>query len=297
MSTCITGKTGQVGRCISLPNTCATSGDLTQDQGLSNFFKEFDVDTIIHLAAKVGGIRANKQAPLNFLKTNMLIDMNVVQAAFDAGVPRLLGMLSTCAFPASSPTYPMVEADLFDGPVPADNSGYANAKRLLAYTLDTYKAQYGVNYSYLIPCNLYSAVPNKGNDNHFVTDLIYRLIQYQKDKQPIRFIGTGSALRQFMYAKDLVRAIELWLKSNDTENYIIATPEVLSVYEMALIGARAVGVPRTAIEFDGNVSWDGQYRKDCTSQKFIEKYPDFKFTPFELGFKEAYDQTCREYNR
>ena len=183
----------------------------------------------------------------------------------------------------------MKESLLHQGPPTQTNFSYGYAKRCLAVQCETYNKQHQTNYSNLIPCNLYSEYDHfEGDKAHFLSSLIKKINNAKNNKIPyIELMGTGSPLRQFMYAEDLARAIEITSRESKPFLYNICNDENLSIKDMAEIGLKSCDTNGIEIKWDSGKP-DGQYRKDADSSKFSEKYPDFKFTKLKNGISKVY---------
>jgi GDP-L-fucose synthase len=288
----VTGGTGMVGRHLKeLMPTATYVGsqdcDLKDYKQTQELIDKHSPDIVIHLAAKVGGIVDNIQRPAEYYDDNMLINFNILKASRERKVSRFIGILSTCVYPDKLPTYPMVEEDLFLGPPTATNFGYGYAKRCLAVQIGAYNKQYETKYNYIIPCNLYSEYDNFDHQEkmHFVTALLKK-INDAKDGEVLNLLGTGKPLRQFMYAGDLALVIKMMVDGEVYENLNICTEENLSIDEMAKIGLK-ISNKNLKIEYTNTT--DGQFRKDVSNEKMLKYFPEFKFTPFEVGIEKVYN--------
>jgi GDP-L-fucose synthase len=294
----VTGGTGVVGKHLQklIPNAHYISpshehgGDLRDPVYVKWLMSSYTPRTVIHLAAKVGGIQDNVNSPVSFFNDNILINTNTLKYSYQYGVERFIGILSTCVYPDKVENYPMKESDLFLGPPTPTNFSYAYAKRALAVQINAYNKQYGTKYNYLMPCNLYSEYDNFVNESkmHFVTALLHKIKQ---SKGNIQLLGDGTPLRQFMYAEDLARVIKRVIDEDITESFNVAHPQNLSIDEMAKIALKELG-------FDYNIEYintllNGQFRKDASSEKMLSIFPDFKFTPFNEGIKKVYDKISK----
>lgn len=302
MKIIVTGGSSMVGKHLKkfLPDAIYLS---SSDCDLRNFndtyrvFKLYQPDIIIHLAAKVGGILDNINNPVGFFDDNIYINTNVIKCAYSLGVKKVISMLSTCIYPdiLSANQYPIKEEYLHLGPPTKTNFSYGYAKRCLAVQMESYNNQYDTKYSSLIPCNLYSEYDHfEGDKAHFLSSLISKIHSAkQKNEDHIQLFGSGSPLRQFMYAEDLAKAIYLTLEKQDIVNYNICTPENLSIKEIAEIALEACDASHLKIIWD-NSKPDGQFRKDASSEKFLKDYPDFKFTTLKEGIKNTYIKKFNE---
>ena len=174
----VTGGTSTIGKHLKefLPDAKYISSsmvDLTRQDEVEKMFKDIKPNIVIHLAATVGGIQDNINYPDRYLEDNVLMNTFVTREAAKTGVKKFIGILSTCIYPDNVRSFPIKEESLHEGAPHADLMSYAYAKRSHAVQLTAYKEAFGVNYNYLIPCNLYGLVSeeHKGR-SHFVNDLI-----------------------------------------------------------------------------------------------------------------------------
>jgi len=275
--------------------------NLKSEEDISNILSKYKPTTIIHLAAKVGGLFDNIVNQYDYFYTNLKINTNILHYAKLYRIQNLLTINSSCAFPEVVDSYPMIESDLFKGECPQSNYGYGIAKRTLASEIKLFQ-QLGYNYHYLTACNLYSEFDSKLlniNSSHFVTSIIFKLITAKQNNQKeIYLFGDGSPLRQFMYAEDLAKVIYLtFIKpANKIADYNIChSIRGLSIREMAEI-IRDEFNPNIKIVFDGDISKNGQYRKDISNEYFLSDYPLFEFTPFRQGIKKVLKALETNYN-
>jgi GDP-L-fucose synthase len=289
----VTGGSGLVGRYLQdiLPDSntfymSTKDGDLTDIQLVRWMISSYTPDVIIHLAAKVGGIKDNISNPVGYFEDNILMNTNILKVSHEYKVKRFIGVLSTCIYPDKVENYPMKEEDMFLGPPTPTNFSYGYAKRSLAVQIDAYNQQYGTKYNYLIPCNLYGEFDNFENENkmHFITALLHK-IRNAKDNK-IELLGTGKPLRQFMYAKDFAEIIKLVIDNDITESFNVAPDYNYSIKKMAEIAINSIN-PLLKINFS-NPELDGQYRKDVDNSKMRSLIPNFKFTPLEEGILRTY---------
>lgn len=290
----VTGGSGMVGKHLKdiLPEATYLSSkdyNLTLEKEVSKMFYYEKPDIIIHLAAKVGGIVDNINKPAEYYTNNVLMNTLLLEYARFHNVEKFIGVLSTCVYPDDSMSYPMSEYQLHEGPPTKTNFSYAIAKRGLAVQIDAYKEQYGTNYNYIIPCNLYSEYDKFNENSHFVSALIKKIhtTTINNDKL-ITLFGTGKPLRQFMYAKDLAEVIKLMIERNITINMNIATTENYSIHKIAEIALSACGAEELKIVYD-EIKPDGQYRKDVSINRLLQVLPEFKATSLYDGIKTTYN--------
>jgi GDP-L-fucose synthase len=294
----ITGGSGLVGKQLKdiLPEAVYVSSkdfDLTNINRVHSMMDFFKPKTVIHLAARVGGIVDNITYPVDFLEENILMNTNVLKKCHEFNVKRVIAILSTCAYPDKVKTYPMTEKDLFNGPPTPTNFSYGLTKRCMAAHIDSYVEQYDKKWCYLIPCNLYGDYDKFDDHNsHFVAALIKKI---KNADNKIELMGTGSPLRQFMHAEDLAYIIKYMIENNIVDNFNIAPKGSYSIKEIAEIGLKACNKEHLELIFD-ETKPDGQYRKDVDSSKLFNVLVDFKFTTLEDGIKKVYDTFSKRYN-
>jgi len=289
----VTGGSGMVGKSLQklMPTAVFLSSNefnLTVAENIEAMFEFYKPEAVIHLAAKVGGIIDNINKPAEYFTDNVLMNTLVVDSAYRHGVERLIGILSTCIYPDVVDSYPMVETDLHKGPPTPTNFSYGYAKRTQAVQIDAYNKQYGTNYQYLIPCNLYGEHDKYGDNSHFIAALIKKIhIAKKNGDDKIVLFGTGNPLRQFMHSDDLAKVIYHCLENDITDNMNVATEENLSIKQMAEIALRACDAEKLTIQFDDSYP-DGQYRKDVSIETLKRVIPDFKSIELEQGIKTTY---------
>ena len=291
----VTGGSGMVGKHLQeiIPDAIYISsnqGDLRDIKYTTWLFSCYEPDVVVHLAAKVGGIQDNIKYPADYFDDNVLINTNVLKSCHKYNTKQFIGVISTCAYPDVVPNYPMIEKDLFSGPPAKTNFSYGFVKRSLAVQVEAYNKQYGTNYSYLIPSNLYSEYDNFTNElkMHFITALLHKI---KNSKGTIELLGDGTPLRQFMYAGDFAGVIKEAIDKNITESFNVACPENYSIDKMARICLEELGLDYK-IKYI-NPTLNGQYRKDVSSKKMMSLLPDFEFTPFNEGIKKVYDKISK----
>jgi len=249
-----------------------------------------DIDIIIHLAARVGGIIDNIRHPVEFYEENTLMNTLVLRQAHLCGVKHVIAIASSCAYPDQCNVYPIKENMLHDGAPTKSNLAYAYSKRSMAVHVEAYRNEYNKEWCVLFPCNLFSEYeiynPEK---SHFLNSLIYKIIDAkQNNKKTITLFGSGKPLRQFMYADDLARAIYKIVERQIYQDMNIATKENYSIEKIARMALDICEADDIEIKFDHNQP-DGQYRKDIDSSKFLSHFPNFEFTSLQNGIKKVFN--------
>jgi len=272
-----------------------SSIDLRDYNKTLNYLNVNKFDIVVHLAAQVGGIKANLDKPVKYFEDNILINTNTLKASYQTGVKRFIGILSTCAYPDIVDHYPMDENDLHKGPPSISNLGYGYSKRCLALQIEAYNNQYNTQYQYLIPSNLYSEYDTKSeNESHFINSLIHKIIQAEKEnKKEITLWGTGKSLRQCTYALDFSKIIYYIIKDNITDSFNISEPNNYSINEIAQIALLVLNKNDWKINYI-NSNLDGQYRKDVSIDKMKKYFPNFEFTTLQQGIKKVYNEIKKQ---
>lgn len=294
----VTGGSGMVGKSLKkiLPNAIYISSkdcDLTNENDVMSLMTNNSFDVVIHLAAKVGGITDNINKPDDYFLENIQMNTNIVKWSRLTGVKRFIGILSTCIYPDKVDIYPMTEKDLHKGPPTPTNFSYGYAKRCLAVHIDTTNKQYGTNYQYLIPCNLYGENDKFGDNSHFIAALVNKIVKMEHEgSKTLELFGTGKPLRQFMYSDDLAYVIKECLDKDIYDSFNVATEENLSIKEMAEMALKSCNLHNINLIFDPTKP-DGQYRKDVSINKLKSLLPQFKTISLEEGIKKVYDKISK----
>lgn len=242
---------------------------------------------IVHLAAKVGGIKDNIKNPYDFIFYNNMINTNVIDYCVRRKI-KLLFASSSCVYPKISTTYPMTEDMVDNGEPEPTNSSYAYSKRFASYMLRSARKQYGLDYCILYFCNLYGEQDNFSDENksHLVTSLIKKFHDAKmNNRDEVVLLGTGKPLRQFMYAQDGANIILKVLNKNLTGDYNASISDNLSVLEISNIVSQVIGY-KGRIKFTGES--DGVYRKDICSKKILNCIGGYKFTSLVDGVEKTY---------
>ena len=301
----VTGGTGMVGRYLHqiLPEATYIGSkdcDLTDIKQVDELWGDLKPTNVIHLGAKVGGIVENLQNPAEFYTINTIMNTNVLDVSHKHDVSRFTGILSTCMYPDIVENYPMIEDDIHLGAPSFANFSYGTTKRSLSVGIDAYNNQYGTQYNYLIPCNLYGDYDHFDDPEkcHFITALIRKIIDANNNgDMGIELFGTGRPLRQFMHASDLARVIKLVIDNDVTESFNVATPEENSISDMAEITLYALDI-LLEVEFNSEKP-DGQYRKTVSCDRMLSLPPfnDFEFTKLKDGVIKVYNEVVKKYGK
>ena len=244
------------------------------------FFQKAKPDAIIHLAAKVGGVKANTEFVAEFYRDNVQMNINVMEVARILGC-KLVSAMSTCIYPdAKYVDYPITENQLHLGPPHDSNFGYAYAKRMLDIQARSYRQQWGCNFINVIPNNLYG--PNDNYDlesGHVIPSLVRKFSEAKfNNLDSVVMWGTGVPMREFTFARDASK-ITLWLLENydEKEPINIGCTDEICIRDLSEKIKKIVG-------YNGKIVWDsskpeGQFRKPTSNANLIK-----------LGWKEKYTQ-------
>jgi GDP-L-fucose synthase len=286
MNTLVTGGAGLVGCAIkSKFKPTRHDVDLMNLDSVVNYITENKIDSIIHCAAKVGGIKANSEHLGEFFYENIIMNTNVLEAARKTGVSKVVSFMSTCIFPAEA-EYPLTIDQIHKGHPHLSNYGYAYAKRMLEVQSRAYRDQYGCNFVTVIPCNIYGPNDNFNLESgHVIPSLIHKCYLAKKNNTDFEIWGTGKPYREFIYSKD-IGYITQWV----LENYNDPEPLIISPDEEICIATIAQEIA-WRMEFKGNIVYnqkmDGQLRKPSDNIKLKSLLPNFKLTPIEEGIEKA----------
>jgi GDP-L-fucose synthase len=235
--------------------------ELTQQSAVQGFFLEHRPEVVILAAARVGGIKANSSRPALFIRDNLLIQGNVIDAAQRAGVEKLVFLGSSCVYPRLSPQ-PIKEEYLLTGPLEPTNEWYAVAKIAGIKLCQAYRREFGFNAICLMPTNLYGPGDNFDLDNSHVLAALIRRFHEAKVRGDERVIawGTGRPRREFLHVFDLADAVVLLLERYDEESIInVGCGEDVTIKELGEIVMAVTGYGGR-LQFDANKS-DGAPRK------------------------------------
>ncbi len=267
--------------------------DLCHADEVDSMILNHSPDAIIHLAARVGGVKSNTEFVADFFRDNILMNTNVLDASMRLGVKKVVSLLSTCVYPDEA-QYPLTPKQFHDGPPHESNFGYAYAKRMIDVYSRALRQQHGCNFICAVPNNLYGLHDNFDLENGHVIPAIIRKIYDAKltQKAPV-FWGTGENLREFTFASDISRILLFLL-----ENYDEAMPVNIGSIEERSIKSVVDSVCQY-MRYTGSVKWDnskpsGQFRKPSCNDKLLSLgWKKDRYTNFEKGLK----MTCEWYEQ
>lgn len=238
--------------------------DLKNQQAVTDFFAKEKPEYVFLAAAKVGGIVANNTYRAEFLYDNLMIESNIIHAAWQQGVKKLLFLGSSCIYPKLAPQ-PLKEEYLLTGLLEPTNEPYAIAKIAGIKLCEAYRDQYGCNFIAAMPTNLYGPGDNYHLQNsHVIPALIRKFHEAKQANAPaVEIWGTGTPLREFMHADDLAGACIFLMKNYDEKLFVnIGTGEEVSIKQLALLVKEVVG-------FEGEIKFDTS-KPDGTPRKLMD---------------------------
>lgn len=238
--------------------------DLRDQHAVADFFDKEKPEYVFLAAAKVGGIVANNTYRADFLYDNLLIEANIIHAAYKHSVQKLLFLGSSCIYPKLAPQ-PLKEEYLLTGLLEPTNEPYAVAKIAGIKLCEAYRDQYGCNFISAMPTNLYGPGDNYHLQNsHVIPAMIRKFHEAKQAGAPsVELWGSGSPLREFMYADDLADACVFLMKNYNDKLFInIGTAEEISIKALAQL-------IRTVVGFEGEIKYDSS-KPDGTPRKLMD---------------------------
>jgi GDP-L-fucose synthase len=268
--------------------------DLLDAAAVRKFYAQEKPEYVLDAAAKVGGIQANNQHPAEFLFQNLQIQNNLIHGAYEAGVRKLLFLGSSCIYPRLAPQ-PLKEEYLLTGPLEPTNEWYAMAKIAGIRMCQAYRRQHGCDFISAMPSNMYG--PNDNYDlqnSHVLPALIRKFHEAKAAHSPsVTCWGTGSPLREFLYADDLARACVFLLENYSEEQFInVGSGSEVSVRDLTENVKRIVG-------FEGVIVWDTT-KPDGTPRKLLDSSRLFALgwrpqVNMETGIRLAYEDFLKRF--
>ena len=295
MGIMVTGGSGLVGSTINADiKLSSKDADLRNWNETISIFEKYKPDEVIHCAGKVGGVGSNMNYKGEFFYDNIMINTNVLEACRITGVKKVVSFLSTCIFPDDI-EYPLTEKKIHIGEPHNSNYAYAYAKRMLDIQSRAYKEQYGVNYTCVIPTNIYGPNDNFNLENgHVLPALIHKCYLAKKNNTDFVVWGSGKPLREFIYSEDVGRLTEWALNNYEEEEPIIfSTSDEISIGNVAEMVVYYMGFKGKLI-FDDEKP-DGQFRKPSDNSKLKSYLPDFEFTPIDKGIEKSVNWFVENY--
>jgi GDP-L-fucose synthase len=264
-----------------------TEYDLRNKEDILKMYDEQKPDIVIHLAAVVGGIGANRENPGKFFYDNAIMGTQLIEYARQKEMEKFVCLGTICAYPKFTPV-PFKEENLWDGYPEETNAPYGLAKKMLLVQLQSYRQQYGFNGIYLLPVNLYGPEDNFDlKSSHVIPALIKKCVDAKKEeKKHITVWGTGKASREFLYVEDAALGILLATEFyNEPEPVNLGTGFEITIKDLVKLIAELTG-------FQGEIKWDaskpdGQPRRMLDTSRAKEKFGFKAKTDFRDGLKKT----------
>ncbi|MCD4699924.1 MAG: GDP-L-fucose synthase [Phycisphaerae bacterium] len=267
--------------------------DLTSEPDVRRMYAEMTPTVVIHLAAEVGGIGANRAKPGRFFYANMAMGLHLIEHARLTGLKKFVQVGTVCAYPKFTPV-PFKESDLWNGYPEETNAPYGIAKKALLVMLQSYRRQYGLNGIFLLPVNLYGPGDNfDPKTSHVIPALIRKFVEARRNgEDEVVVWGTGNASREFFYVEDCARGLVL-----ATQKYDGFEPVNLGAgFEITI--RDLVEKIRKMAGFEGKIVWDTS-KPDGQPRRCLDTGRAAEFFGFraEMGFDEGLRKTIDWYTR
>ena len=301
MKILVTGGTGMVGTAFKNIDTNhdlvllgSRDCDLTDRSETKRMLMHFRPSAIIHLAAKVGGVKGNSDYVADFFHDNIVMNTNLLDMAKNQGVPKVVSLLSTCIYP-DKVKYPLTEDQIHDGEPHRSNFGYAYAKRMLEVHSRAIRQQYGLNYVTAVPNNLYGENDNFDlNNGHVIPAIIRKVFEAKNNGNVPKFWGTGRPKREFTYAQDVAKIL-LWMVENYDlpEPLNIGNPGDISIFDL-VVKIQSLLNANIESRWDDRMP-EGQYKKPSSNLRFEQLNPGFKYTSLDDGLATTVEWFINSY--
>jgi GDP-L-fucose synthase len=258
----VTGATGFFGRHLvpvlqeryaghSVEGLGSTDYDLMDPPAVARMFAERRPDVLVHLAAYVGGIGANRTRPADFYYRNTLLTALVFEGAARAGIRKLIYTMGGCAYPARALS-PIDESQMWQGYPQLESAGYSTAKKMGIVASVSYRTQYGLNSVVVIPGNMYGEFDNfRRDESHVVPAMVRRYLEARRERAPeVVMWGSGTPVRDFVYAGDVARLIPYFIDNYESSDVVnLSSGTSTPIRELATTIKDLVG-------YEGKIVWD-----------------------------------------
>jgi GDP-L-fucose synthase len=263
--------------------------DLTHESEVQRLYTELRPDVVMHLAAEVGGIGANRDNPGRYFFANLAMGMHLIEGARKHGIKKFLQVGTICAYPKFTPV-PFKEEELWNGYPEETNAPYGIAKKALLVMCQSYRQQYGLNAIYVLPVNLYGPNDNfRLHTSHVIPALIRKCVEArQRGDAEVVAWGSGSASREFLYVDDCAEGLLLALEKYDSPEPInLGNGREITIKDLTEMVARIAG-------FKGSIRWDlskpdGQPRRCLDVSRAARELGFQAKTTLEDGLKKTVD--------
>jgi GDP-L-fucose synthase len=261
--------------------------DLTHEADVDRLYQTHKPDAILHLAAEVGGIGANRDNPGRFFFANLAMGMHLIEAARKFGLKKFVQVGTICAYPKFTPV-PFREDELWNGYPEETNAPYGVAKKSLLVMCQSYRQQYGLNAIYLLPVNLYGPGDNFDlHTSHVIPALIRKCVQArQRSDKQITAWGTGSASREFLYVQDCAEGVVAAMEKYDSPEPVnLGSGREITIKQLMELIARLS-------RFEARIEWDaskpdGQPRRCLDVSRAKEEFGFAAKTSLEDGLRKT----------
>lgn len=268
--------------------------DLTQMESVRKVYQDAKPDIVIHLAAKVGGIGANRENPGKFFYDNLMMGIQLMEIGRQRGIEKFVALGTICSYPKFAPI-PFKEEDIWNGYPEETNAPYGLAKKMLLVQSQAYRAQYSFHSIFLMPVNLYGPGDNfDPSSSHVIPALIRKCVEAVEQKRDeIIAWGTGRATREFLYVEDCAEAIVLATERYDKPAPVnIGAGFEISIKDLTCLIAELVG-------FKGKIVWDaskpdGQPRRCLDTTRATKEFGFQAKTDFKKGLTETIQWYLRQ---
>jgi GDP-L-fucose synthase len=293
----VTGGTGFLGKnvvnklkehgCKEVLVPTHSQYDLTDVEAIKRMYDDLKAGIIIHLAAVVGGIGANRAHPGKFFYDNAVMGIHLIEEARKRNVEKFVQIGTICAYPKFTPV-PFKEEDLWNGYPEETNAPYGLAKKMLLVQLQAYRQEYGFNGIYLLPVNLYGPGDNFDlESSHVIPAMIRKFVEAKESKrEEVVLWGDGSPTREFLYVEDAAEGIVLATEKYDKPGPVnLGAGFEISIKELAEKIKKIVG-------YDGKITWDttkpnGQPRRMLDTTKAEREFGFKAHTNFDEGLRKT----------
>lgn len=263
-----------------------TEYDLTTREGIVRMLGDAQPGLIIHLAAVVGGIGANRANPGRYFYENAIMGLHLIEEARLAGVEKFVALGTICAYPKFAPI-PFREEDLWNGYPEETNAPYGLAKKMMLVQCQAYREQYGFNGIFLLPVNLYGPRDNFDlESSHVIPAMIRKMMTARETGEPPVLWGDGSPTREFLYVEDCARAIVMAAEHYDSAEPVnVGAGWEISMKDLSQVIAQAVG-------YEGEIVWDsskpgGQPRRTLDVTRARDRFGFEAQMPFDEGIRRT----------
>lgn len=264
--------------------------DLLQRESIKEYLKKHRPAVVIHAAARVGGIHANKRSPGSFLYENAIMGLELMEESRLADVRKYIQLGTICSYPCRPKTIPFVESEMWDGYPEPTNAPYGLAKRLLIDQARAYRDQYGFNAVTLVPTNLYGPGDNfDPNTSHVIPAIITKIDEAMKlGYDEVHLWGSGRATRDFLYVGDCAAAIgDVLMSISDSEPFNLGSGQETPIAELVKLIA-------IAMDYQGKFVFDptqpeGQPRRAVDSTRALRTFGFRSTVNLQIGLKKTVD--------